>query len=177
MAEQRFYSVATVRRPHGIGGEFAVSLDTDHPDQVFRPGRTLRVGTADATPTNRQLTLRKVRPFKGGLLVMAEEFSGLTDELEAMRGMTLLIPEAEAAPLGENEVFYHQLPGMRVLEGDGVVVGTIREILPAPASDLLLIDRDEGGELLVPYISEVIRTVDPVRGEVTIEPPEGLLEL
>lgn len=177
MAGERFYSVATVRRPHGITGEFSVSLDTDHPGRVFRPGRSLRVGTADATPTDRYLTLTKVRPFKGGLLVRAEEFSGLTDELEAMRGMTLLIPEGEAAPLGENEVFYHQLPGMRVLTGDGAVVGTIREILPAPASDLLLIDREDGGEVLIPYIREVVRSVDPLRGEVTIEPPEGLLDL
>ena len=52
---------------------------------------------------------------------------------------------------------------------DGTAVGTVREVESNPASDLLVLDSGA----LVP----VVFVVDQGPGRLTIDPPEGLLEL
>jgi 16S rRNA processing protein RimM len=174
--EPRYLVVGTVRRPHGVRGELSISLETDRPAEVFRAGRELHLGDRRGRPTTEVLTVEKTRPFKDGLLVTFRELTTLDERAEALRGRTLLIPEAEAVPLGEGEVFHYQLVGLRVLSA-GAEVGTIREVLELPGAVTLAVQRPGRKELLVPFVREWIRRLDVAAGVLEIEPPEGLLEL
>jgi 16S rRNA processing protein RimM len=171
-----FLIVGTVHKPHGIRGELSVRVETDHPDTVFKAGRALLVGDAKGVPTGGRLTVERARPFKGGLLLKAVEHAGRDAAVEELRGATLLIPAEEAAPLGENEAFVHQLIGLRVRAG-GDEVGTVAEVYDAPAGWYLGVAREGRKELLVPFVREMIRRVDPASGVVEVELPEGLLDL
>lgn len=172
----RFLVVGTVRRPHGIRGEVSVSVDTDRPSTVYRAGRVLHVGDAEGRPGAQRLTLEKVRPFKGGMLVKFREIETLDAQVESLRGATLLLPAEEAPPLAEGEVYYHQLVGVRVLAG-GREVGSIRAVLELPGSITLAVTRPGARELLIPFVREWIRRLDVAAGELELDPPEGLLEL
>lgn len=168
--------VGAVQKPHGIKGELFVRLETDRPEEVFRPERALRLGDADGRPTDAVLTVERARPFKGGVLVKPREHATRDADLEALRGRTLLIPREEAPPLDEDEVFVHQLMGLRV-EAGGESVGVVREVFEGPAGHLLEVRRPGGGDTLIPFIREIIVRVDPARGVLEIRPPDGLLEL
>ena len=171
-----FLIVGTVHKPHGIKGELAVRVETDHPQSVFGAGKVLLVGDPRGTPTGGRITVERARPFKGGLLLKAAEHAGRDAAVDALRGATLLIPAAEAAPLEENEAFVHQLVGLRVRAG-GDAVGTVAEVYEGPAGWYLGVSRAGRKELLVPFVRELIRRVDPAEGVVEVELPEGLLEL
>lgn len=175
-AEGGFLIVGTVHKPHGIRGELSVRVETDHPDAVFRPGRALLLGDARGVPTGTRLTVERARPFKGGLLLKAAEHATRDATVDALRGATLLIPAGEAAPLEENEAFIHQLVGLRVQAG-GAVVGTVAEVYEAPAGWYLGVSREGRKELLVPFVRELVRRVDPAEGVVEVELPAGLLDL
>jgi 16S rRNA processing protein RimM len=168
--------VGTVRKPHGIRGELLVTIETDEPRRVFRAGRELVVGDAAGRPTDGRLTVERSRPFKDAMLVKPVGQEGRTELVESLRGATLLIPREEAAPLAEGEVFFHDLPGMRVV-ADGEVVGTIDHLLDLPAGLLLSIRREAGGELLVPFVREMIRRIDAAERVLELDAPPGLLEL
>lgn len=172
----RFLLVGTVRKPHGIRGELFVGAETDRPDVVFRAGRVLTLGDAHGRPTGETLTIERARPFKGGVLLKLEGHSGRDEVIEALRGRPLLIPETEAAALQEDEVFFHDLVGLRVV-ADGEPVGTVREVLELPASEMLVVRRPDGREAMVPFVRELVRRVDVAAGVLEIAPPEGLLEL
>jgi 16S rRNA processing protein RimM len=174
--EPRYLTVGVVRKPHGIKGELFIWLETDQPDKVFRPGRSLLVGDAAGRPTDRSLTVERSRLFKGGLLLQPEGHRTRTEETESLRGCSLLIPEAEAEPLGEGEVFYHQLIGMQVV-ADGAPVGTVREVYEAPSGDLLVVRRQGGDEVLIPFVRDLIRAIQPETRVLEIDPPAGLLDL
>ena len=45
------------------------------------------------------------------------------------------------------------------------------------AQDLLVVRRTDGEELLIPFVSAIVPTVDLDGGFVVVDPPEGLLEL
>jgi 16S rRNA processing protein RimM len=174
--EERFLIVGVVHKPHGIKGELSVRVETDHPDAVFAAGKTLLLGDARGTPTGGRITVERARPFKGGLLLKAVEHTGRDAAVDALRGATLLIPAGEAAPLEEHEAFVHQLIGLRVRAG-GEAVGTVAEVYDAPAGWYLGVAREGRKELLVPFVREMIRRVDPAEGVVEVELPEGLLDL
>jgi 16S rRNA processing protein RimM len=174
--EDGFLVVGTIQKPHGIKGELFVRLETDHPADVFAAGRVLRMGDARGRPVDESLTIERARPFKGGLLVKAAEFSGRDDGVESLRGRSLLIPAGEAKPLEDDEVFVHQLMGMKVLAG-GEAIGTVRDVYEAPAGLYLGVEREGKTELLLPFVSGVVKRVDPAERVVEVDPPAGLLEL
>lgn len=175
-SEPEYLAVGTVQKPHGIRGELSVKVETDRPDAVFTPGRVLLLGDAEGTPSGGTLTVERARPFKGGFLVKAAGLTSRTPEVEALRGRSLLIPAAEAAPLDEGEVFFHQLVGMRVVAGEEEV-GTVADVYEAPSGHLLSVRRPGKKELMLPFVGEIVRRVDVEARVLEIEPPPGLLEL
>jgi 16S rRNA processing protein RimM len=174
--EAEYLIVGTIRKPHGIRGELMVQVETDRPTAVFRPGSVLRLGDSTGKPGERTLTVERARPFKDGVLLKAAEHSRLDASLEALRGATLLISRGDAGPLEEDEVFVHELVGMRVLAG-GAELGRVGELYEAPHGLLLGVRRPQGKELLVPFVREMVRRVDREARTVEIEAPAGLLDL
>jgi 16S rRNA processing protein RimM len=90
------------------------------------------------------------------------------DQAEGWRGL-LLRAEGTDAASDEGAFWVHELVGATVVLVDGTEVGTVAEVEANPASDLLVLDSGP----LVP----VVFVVDQAPGRLTIDPPEGLLDL
>lgn len=169
--------VGTVQKPHGIKGELFVRLETDRPDAVYAPGRVLALGDAKGRRSDAVLTIERARAFKGGMLIKVAEHPGRTPELEALRGHTLLIPRDQAAALADDEVFYHDLIGMRIVTAAEGEIGSIRDVYDAPSGPLLSVDRQGRKELLIPFVRDTIRRIDRAERVLELEVPPGLLDL
>lgn len=170
--------VGRLDRPHGIKGEIVVSLLTDHPGSVFASGVLLSLGEADAdlpSPDLPPLRIESTRPFRRGLLV---RFGGVDDRNQAqlLCGRYLFRALEDLEPLAEGEVFHHQLLGMTVVTVEGEEVGTVREVYDLEPAELLEIHGDRG-TVMVPYRAEIVVDVDVDAERITIDPPEGLLDL
>lgn len=174
--EAEYLVVGTVQKPHGIRGELFVKVETDRPAAVFVQGRLLHLADASGAPSGKALTVERARRFKGGILLKAAEHTARSAELDELRGRSLLIPREEAAPLDEGEVFFHDLVGMRVMAG-GEEVGTVADVYEYPSGHLLSVRRAGRGELMLPFVSEMIRRMDVAERVLEIDPPAGLLEL
>jgi 16S rRNA processing protein RimM len=168
--------VATVRRPHGIRGEIFVALETDRPKAVFRSGRVLWLGDAEGRPVGGTLTVERARPQKDGMLLKLVEHGDRSAALDELRGRSLLIPAAEAAPAAAEEIHYRDLRGMEVFHAEERV-GTVRGVMETPGGELLVVQRPRSSDLLIPFVKEVVRDIDRPARRIRIEPPEGLLEL
>lgn len=141
-AEDELAIVGRVRKAHGIRGELVVEPYTNEPAAVFAAGRRLFGGTpdgrplADAAGAPRALTVRRSSPFKEGLIVAVDELVDRTGA-EAWRERTLLAPLAELPPPGDDEVYLHELVGMRVALADGTVLGEVVDYYELPHELLL----------------------------------------
>jgi 16S rRNA processing protein RimM len=95
---------------------------------------------------------------------------------DALVGSDVYVPEACFAPPGKDRYYHFQVVGCRVITGDGAEVGTVEGVIEAGAS-LVLVVKTAKGECYVPFAEPICVRVDPERGEIVIEPPEGLLDL
>ena len=166
--------VGRIAKAHGIGGELAVDVHTDAPDERFAPGAVLTARLRDRSV--RTLTVSTVREHSGRLLIRFEEVPDRT-VAEGMRGVQLLVDAADLPPSEDPDAFYdHELEGLAAVLEDGTEIGKVREIARSPGGELLVLDLvEDGGEALVPFVREIVPEVDVAGGRVVLAPPEGLL--
>lgn len=172
-----FYLVGRVRRAHGIRGELVIEPLTDEPDAIFASGRRVFAGTRDGdlSPGPQELIVRQSSPFKGGLIVA---FEGIDDRTaaEAWRERTVLLPEGEVPPPSDDEVFLHDLAGMRVVHVNGEDIGTVREVFELPQGLVIDVERARGGSVMLPFDDHTVTGVDMTSRVITVDPVEGLLD-
>jgi 16S rRNA processing protein RimM len=173
--------VGRIRRAHGIKGELVVGLETDAPDAIFAPGARVFVGTADGdlSPDIRngrlvELVVHAARPFQDGLLIF---FNGIADRTEAerWRRRTLLVPVSELDPPAEGELWAHELPGMRVVDPQGAVIGDVHGYYALPQGLVLEIETPRGRRD-VPFNDAFVQAFDRDARVITLDAAGELLE-
>ncbi|HJP61120.1 MAG TPA: ribosome maturation factor RimM [Gemmatimonadaceae bacterium] len=128
MSDPEYAIVGLVRKAQGIRGEVIVEPLTDKPDVVFASGSRVFAGTHDGDPAVAHdvkgeeeiptLTIASSRPFKQGLIVQFEELQD-RDSAELWRGRYLLARFSELPPPEEDEVYLHDLIGMKAESSTG----------------------------------------------------------
>ncbi len=103
-------------------------------------------------------------------------FAGYEDRsaADSLRG-TLYVPASDVRDLDDDEYWPHELVGLVVTDTAGTRLGTVSEVRPAPAQDLLVVDT-AAGERYVPMVAAIVTRVDLSAGRVVIDPPPGLLD-
>lgn len=162
--------VARIGKPHGLRGEVTVQVHTDSPEERFTPG------TGFATEPDRgTLTLRSVRVHQQVYLL---GFEGIPDRTaaESLRNTRLLLAEDDETE--DDDAWREEdLLGLTVVTTDGTVVGEVSALHTRDVQDLLEVRRPDGGEVLIPFVEELVPEVDEDAGRVVVDPPAGLLEL
>jgi 16S rRNA processing protein RimM len=161
--------VARIGKPHGIRGEVTVQVLTDAPEERFVPGTEFIVEPASSGP----LTLEGARWNKDILLLSFAEVPD-RNRAEQLRGVKLYL-ETEDLEDDDEGWYEHELVGLAV-RVDGRDVGTVAALQTMPVQDLLVLDTPMG-EVLVPFVEEIVPEVDVEGGFIVLVPPPGLLEL
>jgi 16S rRNA processing protein RimM len=71
--------------------------------------------------------------------------------------------------LEEGEYRVEDLIGLEVFDTEGKLLGTLDEVIAAPAHDIYRV-----GEALVPAVSEFVKEIDAPGGKVVIAPIPGM---
>ena len=161
--------VGRIGRAHGIRGEVAIDVRTDEPERRFTPASKLIAG-------DRTLTVSRTRWHSGRLLAT---FVGVPDRTaaELLRG-TLLEADVDSAelPSDEGEYYDRQLIGLSAQMPSGDVLGEIASVVHLGEQDTLVIRTGTGAEILVPFVAEIVPTVDLDGGYVVVADLPGLLD-
>ena len=148
----------------GLGGEVRVKTFTEAPDRLaeYSPLRTAE---------GRVLEIAATRMIKAG--IVAVRFKGIDDRsaAEALASTKLFVSRS-ALPATDAEEFYHaDLIGLRAQDHEGRVLGEIRAIHNFGAGDVIEIQRDDKGTLLLPFSKEFVPQVDLANGYLTVSEP------
>ena len=85
------------------------------------------------------------------------------EEALELRGEPLWVDRGLAAPLEEDEWWADDLVGLAVVDGDREV-GRVDRVVSLPSCEVL-----EVGELLIPLVSDAVRTVDIAAGRIDVD--------
>lgn len=167
--------VGRLLKAHGLKGAIKLELFTDEPERRFVPGATFTLQVPTSSPWHgKTIELTELRWYNShpvGFFVGV----GDRDAAESLVRAILWIDHDVTELPAESDAWYdHQLVGLRALR-DGTDVGRVARVDHLPAQDLLAIDT-ASGEVLVPFVSAIVPTVDLAAGTVTITPPPGLFE-
>jgi 16S rRNA processing protein RimM len=157
--------VGRIGRAHGILGEATIEVRSDEPDRRFAIGNKVQ------TDSHGELTITSGRVHNGILLLGFEGFSD-RNAIEKLRNV-LLYCDVDINEPGIDEDDYHvlQLIGCAAHLENGEVVGEVSDVINLPGQDLLAI-KTETGEILIPFVRQLVPVVDIAARKVIVIPPD-----
>jgi 16S rRNA processing protein RimM len=130
-----------IGRPHGLDGSFHVN---DPRPEVLTLGMELE-GLG-------RIIARKGTDAKPILRIDA---ASDRTAIEGLRGRELIVDDALAAPLGEDEYLAADLEGCAVVDGDRAL-GSVVRLMALPSCEALELDSG----VIVPMVRDAIRSID-----------------
>lgn len=163
--DSQHIAIGRVLTPWGAYGEIKVEVLTDFPER-FSPKRDICVN-------KKTMTIERCRWHRGKAILKLATIDSAGDA-EKLRGQFIEVPQSQINPLAENEYYQFQILGLDVWTTDNKLLGQIERIISTGSNDVYVVPT-ENGEVLIPAIEDVVKSIDPNRGRITIEIIEGLL--
>lgn len=170
----QFLVIARVMRPHGVRGDLRLQLLTAFPDRMRDLDQIFLGANPDDPSRFVAKTVTSTRRDRSYWLVRLEGIDN-REAAGAFRGWYVLVSLADAVPLEQDEVYLFQVIGLEVVTEDGEVLGRVAEVIETGANDVYVVRGGPRGEILIPAIDDVVRSIRPETGKMTIRPLSGLL--
>lgn len=169
------FQVGVITSTHGLKGEVKVFPTTDDPQRFL----DLEEVILEKGRIRKTLRIRSVKFFKKYVILGFEGMDRIED-VERLRGSSLLIDRKDALPLEEGEYYIPDLLGLKVVtreEEEDVQIGTLKDVLMTGANDVYVVEKTDGVELLIPVIEQCIKEVNLEEGFVRVWIMPGLEDL
>lgn len=194
MTDEYDFLVGTVVGFLGLAGEVKIRPSTNTPDillglknvhvklgagmQPVEPADAR--GNKDVAPKKQTSEFLKIRSSRIDRNMLLLTFSGLPDRtaVEHLEGAKLYCKSCELLPLEQDEFWVRDLVGVDVYTTGGQPVGKIVSIIYG-GNDILEIQRPDdppGKTILVPFVEDLVPTIDLKSRRVEIVDIPGLLE-
>lgn len=165
--------IARVVKARGIRGEVACVIETDFPER-FLALEQITVWMPDDTRI--RLSVENQWFHKDRVILKFEGYDTMT-AAQNLSGGRLVIAEADLEPLGEGQFFEHQVIGSVAVTLEGGTLGRVTKVMRTGGTDVLVVRSDDGREQLIPFADDICPDVDVGAKRITIDPPDGLLDL
>ena len=165
MSRDELVVIGQAVKVFGIKGEVKIRPFTESME-VFKSGKVLVFG---ANPYK----VVKVRFHKGAVLATLEGVDTPETAQEIVGSLVKTDPE-NMPSREEDEYYWFELIGMNVVTIDGRNLGRITQVIRTGANDVLQVE-GSFGEVLLPVIDDVVISVDSDKGEMTVDPLDGLI--
>jgi len=165
LSEPEYVTIGQILAPWGIKGKLKVEVVTDFP-QRFAPSSKIYIN-------QQPMTIDATEWHKGKAIIKLSTIDSIEDA-QRLRGQPIEIHHSQLQPLPQGQYYHFQLIGLEVQTTQGELLGNITEILTAESNDIYVVNGARG-EILIPAIEDVVKSIDLNKGRIVIEPIEGLL--
>ena len=169
--------IGKFQRTHALKGELNVQLDIDYDYFVEHPWVIVDM---EGIPT--PFKVEGIRP-KGATTSLVK-LKGIDSEEDAriFVNKPVSVPDAELKEyLGDgdgDEMYAADFIGFSLIDQNGKYLGVIEDLdLTSEENPLFEVKKPEGGTFLVPVADDLIMVYDPEEKTVTMNIPEGLLDI
>ncbi|MBX7125995.1 MAG: ribosome maturation factor RimM [Cyclobacteriaceae bacterium] len=164
------FKIGYVSKTHGLKGEVTVMLEPDSPDPVEGTAVFLHQGHQLIPYFLTAVSIRHDRAF-----MRFEEVTTL-EGAHALRGASLYLPKTEREPSARGEFYDDEVIGYEMVDETAGAIGTVVSVVSAGPTRLL-VAHYQGKEILVPAQKPFIKSVNKTRKVLTLQLPDGFLEI
>lgn len=165
MSSGRRVVIGKVMKPFGTKGELRVRAYTESLE-LFRVSPTLEVGDS-------LFDVLRVRSHQGDVLLTL----GGVEDVDTAKTLSGLFVNKNAETFPEkdkDEYYWFELIGLHVVTVSGKELGVVHQLFETGANDVLEI-HGALGEVLLPWLEDVIVEVNLSAGLLVVDPLEGLV--
>lgn len=163
-------AVARLHRPHGLRGE--VRCERIAPEEVdfeaLLAGR--RLWLRQAGHPVRETKLEAIRRHGAGYLIVVEGIEDRT-AAQSLRGGELCLARNDLPEMGENFYWEDDLIGLRVVDRELGALGAVTGLQEVQGRWLLRLEKKGGGEVLIPWVKDLVDRVDRASGTIGVNLP------
>ena len=168
--------VGRLVKAHGLKGALKLELYTDSPDQRFRAGQELELQVPETSEWfGKTVKVAELRFYNQSPVLFLEGIQDRSQAETLVKAILLIETDLEQLPEDPEAWYDHQLVGLTALVGDEIV-GKVIRVDHLPAQDLLAIETSNG-EVLVPFVKQIVPSVDIQKRQIVLAPPAGLFEI
>jgi 16S rRNA processing protein RimM len=122
------------------------------------------------------MTIDSTEWHKGKAIIKLDTVDSVEDGQELV-GQAIEIHRSQLQPLSQGQYYHSQIIGLEVETTQGEPLGNITEILTTESGDVndIYVVNGNRGEILIPAIEDVVKSIDPDKGRIVIEPIKGLI--
>lgn len=167
-APPAFLMVGKLHRPHGVRGEMIMSVMTDFPERLV-PETVIYLGIE-----HQPMTIKTIRHHNRGVLIAFVGYDS-REAVDHLRNQDLFVRTEDRPPLPDGEYYVHEIIGLEVITEGGEVLGRVADWFETGANGVFVVRDEEGKEILLPDIDEIVVKIDLEKGEMTVHLLEGLV--
>ena len=165
MADTEFFTIGHIVAPHGVRGDVRIYPDTDFPERFLE----MKYAYIDGV----KYAVKDARFHKRVVLV---KFDGIDDRngAAALVKKEIQIPRTELMPLAGGQYYIFDIIGCSVFDKNGNLLGEVTDVLRTGSNDVYVVTGEDGNEVLLAVIPDVILSVDVGAKKIIADPPEWI---
>ncbi|MGB9679005.1 MAG: ribosome maturation factor RimM [Thermoanaerobacteraceae bacterium] len=165
-----FYTIGEIASAYGVKGEIKVIPLTSKLDRFYKLNKIWIFNNNSSE--GKEFFVENVRFISNKLLLKLKDVND-RNAAEVFKGNLIKVDEKNVIELEENEYFISDLINMKVYTEDGILIGTLINVISTGANDVYVV-KQENGEKLLPAIKDVIKKVDVDSKVMIVHLLEGL---
>ena len=171
MKKEDGFKIGFILRPHGLKGEVSASLDETSPESLSEEKAVfLEINNTLVPYFMETISVRGAKAF-----IKFEEVNTI-EAAGKISKCPLYLSKEKRLPSGRNSFHLDEIMNFQVVTVDGTALGEILDVLSAGPNKLLALDHD-GKEVLIPVNGPFIKSVNKSKKKITVELPEGFLDI
>ncbi|MFI8377502.1 ribosome maturation factor RimM [Leeuwenhoekiella sp. NPDC079379] len=172
MRKEECFYLGKIVRKFSFKGELLAKLDTDEPEMY----ENLESVFVDFNGNLVPFFIHSCQLHKSTLLRIDFEDVNTEEDAEDLINAELFLPLSMLPQLEGTQFYYHEIIGFTVKDISFGKVGTITGVNDNTSQALFEIDH-KGKEVLIPINDDFIKEVDRSTKIITIDAPEGLIDI
>jgi len=122
----------------------------------------------------KEYQIEEVKYHKNMVLI---KFKGIEtpEDANLLRESSLLIDRSKEEPLEDGNYYIVDMIGIEVYSDKGELLGNLEDIFNTGSNDIYVVKDNQGKQILLPAISEVIKQIDIEKRKITVHLLPGLI--
>lgn len=168
--KQEYFEIGQIVNHFGIKGMVKVNPFTNDISQF----EELKSVLVEKNGKLLDIQIEEVKYSKNQILLKLKGIDTV-EEAEKYRNCYIKIARENAKKLPKNTYFIADLLGLTVYTDENILLGKVEDIYNSGASDIYVIKSEDGKQILLPGIKDVIKQIDLEQEKIVVHLIKGLV--